>query len=158
MESNAGSERNKSTLAYTDEPKATDGIVAGITGPRKELSIPMGKYPSFFQAEVFAITTYAEIIRKRKTVNQHVACSDRQTALKAISYRTIEPYMVWKCVRNLYKVSERNKFQLNWVPGHTIIKGSEITDILAIEARSISPVGLEPFFLLGPHSFKDERR
>ncbi|XP_020716920.1 uncharacterized protein LOC110118749 [Ceratitis capitata] len=140
MESNAGSERNKSTLAYTDEPKATDGIVAGITGPRKELSIPMGKYPSFFQAEVFAITTYAEIIRKRKTVNQHVACSDRQTALKAISYRTIEPYM------------------LNWVPGHTIIKGSEITDILAIEARSISPVGLEPFFLLGPHSFKDERR
>ncbi|XP_039970179.1 uncharacterized protein LOC120782096 [Bactrocera tryoni] len=48
----------------------TDGIGAGIAGPRTKLSIPMGCFPSIFQAEVFAIGQCAEFNLSRNYRNQ----------------------------------------------------------------------------------------
>ncbi|XP_020714809.1 uncharacterized protein LOC110118152 [Ceratitis capitata] len=82
-----------SLVWYTDGSKTTDGIGAGVTGPRIKVSIPMGKYPSIFQAEVFANTICAELILKRKMVDHHIViCSDSQAPLKAISSCIIKSY------------------------------------------------------------------
>lgn len=113
--------------------------------PRTKLAIPWGKYSSIFQAEVFAINLYAEIILRKIPINQHIAiCSDSQVALKAISSRTIKSQMVWECVKKLKKLGERNKVRLLWVPGHTAIEGNKIADKLANQTASTPPTGPEP--------------
>lgn len=64
----------------------------------------MRKYTSIFPADVFAITSCADI---RKIINRHkVICSDSQAALKSISSCTIE-----SCI---------------WAMGHIKIKSNEI--------------------------------
>ncbi|XP_036339813.1 uncharacterized protein LOC118749151 [Rhagoletis pomonella] len=71
---------------YTDGSKTPEGIGAGVYGPRLQLSVPMGAYPSIFQAEVYAISLCAEINLRRNYRNERILIlSDSQAALKANS-------------------------------------------------------------------------
>lgn len=60
-------------------------------------------------------------------------------------------YMVWKCVNNLNKVSERKKVQLIWVPEQSIILGNEISGSLERVVALIAPTEPESFCPLGLH-------
>ncbi|XP_036344628.1 uncharacterized protein LOC118753862 [Rhagoletis pomonella] len=122
---------------FTDGSKTDEGIGAGIFGPRAKISIPLGNYPSIFQAEVYAISACAEIILQRQARLQHIViCSDSQAALKAISSCEIKSRVVWECVARLNILGENKALQLVWVPGHKGIQGNEEADRLAREAAA----------------------
>lgn len=117
--------------------------------PKAKLPITLRKYPSIFQAEVFAFISSVYIAHKRKTLNQNIViCTDSQAALNAIPTCTITSYMVWEHVKELYEVCERNKVRLSWALQHTGIVGNEIAAKIAIKAVLFSAMGPEPFF---PH-------
>lgn len=49
--------RPGSVVFYTDGSKQDNMVGAGITGPGIKISVSMGKWPTVFQAEVYAIHT-----------------------------------------------------------------------------------------------------
>ncbi|XP_017473760.1 PREDICTED: uncharacterized protein LOC108364547 [Rhagoletis zephyria] len=144
---------------FTDGSKTDEGIGAGVHGPQANISIPLGKYPSIFQAEVFAIDICAEVILQRQPRKQHIViCSDSQAALRAVSSCEINSRLVWECVKRLNALGELNTVQLMWVPGHTGVQGNEDADKLAREAAATRPIGPEPFLAVGPHTIREELR
>nr|AMS38365.1 hypothetical protein [Bactrocera tryoni] len=148
--------RNSTLRWYTDGSKTSEGIGAGIAGPRTKLSIPMGSFPSIFQAEVFAISRCIEINLHRNYRNERITIlSDSQAALKAISSYEIKSLLVQECRERLNSLAERNQVHLIWVPGHKGIAGNELADELARSAASTNMVGPEPFIAVGPHTIKE---
>ncbi|XP_050340503.1 uncharacterized protein LOC126766857 [Bactrocera neohumeralis] len=121
-----------STIQWnTDGSKTPEGIGAGIAGPRTKLSIPMGCFPSIFQAEVFAIDQCAEVNLSRNYRNQRIAIlSDIRAALKAISSYEIKSPLFEECIERQNRLSLCNRVHLNWVPGHKKIEGNEKADEL----------------------------
>nr|XP_036227438.1 uncharacterized protein LOC118682552 [Bactrocera oleae] len=66
---------------YTDGSKTEEGIGPGVAGPSTKLSIPMGSFPSIFQAEVYAISRCVGINLQRNYHNKSIAIlSDSQAA------------------------------------------------------------------------------
>ncbi|XP_049316976.1 uncharacterized protein LOC125779747 [Bactrocera dorsalis] len=151
--------RNSTLRWYTDGSKMSEGIGAGIVGPRTKLSIPMGEFPSIFQAEVFAISQCIDINLHRNYRNERIAIlSDSQAALKAISSYEIKSRLVQECRERLNSLAEKNQVHLIWVPGHKGIAGNELADELARTAASTRMVGPEPFMGVGPHALKEQLR
>lgn len=109
--------------------------------------MPLGKYATVFQAEVFAIMKAMEIVSEDQTrcVNRVVICSDSQAALLAISNPTTKSATVLQCkntMRKLYRMGIT--VDLVWVPGHEGIHGNEEADALAKDGSRTMPVGPEP--------------
>ncbi|XP_050335810.1 uncharacterized protein LOC126762809 [Bactrocera neohumeralis] len=141
---------------YTDGSKTPEGIGAGIAGPRTKLSIPMGCFPSIFQAEVLAISQCAEINLSRNYRNQRIAIlSDSQAALKAISSYETKSLLVEECIGRLNRLSLCNRVHLIWVPGHKGVEGNEKADELARTAAASKMWGPEPSVAVGPHTLKE---
>ncbi|XP_069962571.1 uncharacterized protein [Bactrocera oleae] len=63
---------NSTIKWYTDSSKTAEGIGAGVAGPRTKLFIPMGSFPSIFQAEVYAISRCVEINLRRNYRNKSI--------------------------------------------------------------------------------------
>ncbi|XP_049316943.1 uncharacterized protein LOC125779713 [Bactrocera dorsalis] len=145
--------------SITDGSKTGEGIGAGVAGPRTRLSIPMGKFPSIFQAEVFAISRCVELNLQRGYRNERIAIlSDSQAALKAITSYEVKSLLVLECIERLNNLAECNQVHLIWVPGHKGIAGNELADKLARSAASASMVGPEPFIAVGSHAIKERFR
>ncbi|XP_018798969.1 PREDICTED: uncharacterized protein LOC108975122 [Bactrocera latifrons] len=141
---------------YTDGSKTPEGIGAGIAGPRTKLSIPMGSFSSIFQAEVFAISQWAEVNLSRNYRNQRIAIlRDSQAALKAISSYETKSLLVEECVEWLNRLSLCNRVHLIWVPGHKGVEGNEKADELAGTAAASKMLGPEPYIAVGPYTFKE---
>ncbi|XP_069966728.1 uncharacterized protein [Bactrocera oleae] len=141
---------------YTDGSKTEEGIGAGVAGPSTKLSIPMGSFPSIFQAEVYAISQCVGINLQRNYRNKSIAIlSDRQSALRAINAYEVRSLLVMECIERLNSLSEHNQVQLIWVPGHRGIAGNELADELARSAASTRMVGPEPYLAVGPHTIKE---
>ncbi|XP_039958501.1 uncharacterized protein LOC120773580 [Bactrocera tryoni] len=133
--------RDSSIRWYTDGSKTSEGIGAGVAGPRTKLSIPM------------------ELNLQRGYRNERIAIlSDSQAALKAISSYEIKSLLVQECIDRLNSLAECNQVHLIWVPGHRGIAGNELADKLARSAASTSMVGPEPFIAVGPHTIKEQVR
>lgn len=145
-ESGGPTVRPGSIVFYTDGSKMSDRTGAGVYGPRTKLAIPMGKWPTVFQAEIQAILECAAICLKRKYRHANIYIfSDSQAALKAVC--TFECYskLVWECITLLKELAGRNTVKLFWVPGHCGIAGNEIADQLAREGSLGALYGPEPF-------------
>ncbi len=141
---------------YTDGSKTPEGIGAGIAGPHTKLSIPMGSFPSIFQAEVFAISQCAVINLQRNYRNKSIAIlSDSQAALKAISAYEIRSLLVEECIGRLNRLAACNRVHLIWVPGHKGVAGNELADELARSAATTRMMGPEPYIAVGPHTIKE---
>ncbi|XP_069964561.1 uncharacterized protein [Bactrocera oleae] len=141
---------------YIDGLKTAEGMCAGVAGPRINLSIPMGSFPSIFQAEVYAISRCVEINLQRNYRNKSICIlSDSQAALKAISTFEVKSLLVQECIEPLNSLSSHNRVHLIWVPGHRGIAGNELADELALSAASTKMVGPEPCIAVGPHTIKE---
>jgi ribonuclease HI len=70
--------------------------------------------------------------------------SDNQAIINALDSFQINPKLVWDCHQSLAKLTEHNRIQLAWVPGHKKIDGNEIADQLTRQGSSHPLIGLEP--------------
>ena len=135
-----------SIVFYTDGSKMGNSTGAGVYGPRIKLALPMGKWPTVFQAEIQAIVECAAICLKRRYRHTSICIfSDSQAALKALSAFECYSKLVWECIALLKELAMKNRVHLLWVPGHCGIAGNENADQLAREGSMGSFYGPEPF-------------
>lgn len=133
---------------YTGGSKTPEDNEAGIYCPRIKLSVPMCKYPSVFQAEIYAINRCAEINLLRGYHNERILIlSDRQAALKALS--SLE------CIKNFNTLAELNNIQLLWVPSYNDIRGNEIADGLSRTVAALPSIDPEQFLAIGPKTLSN---
>lgn len=149
--------RSGSTIFFTDGSKQDNLVGAGISGPGVNVSLPLGCWPTVFQAEIFAILECADICLKRRYKNANICiCSDSKAALNALKSNVYTSKLVWECTMLLQQLSCRNKVNLYWVPGHCGIEGNEKADQLAKIGSSTQFIGPEPYFGIAPCGFKLE--
>ena len=147
--------RDGSIIFYTDGSKLAKRVGAGITGPGVNLAIAMGKWPTVFQAEIYAILECSAICLKRKYRNANICIfSDSQAALNALKSVTCTSKLVWDCGKMLQQLATNNNVNLYWVPGHCGIEGNEKADELARLGSAMKFVGPEPFCGVSTSSLK----
>ncbi|XP_052562529.1 uncharacterized protein LOC128092544 [Culex pipiens pallens] len=142
---------------YTDGSKMNNNTGAGVYGPGIKKFIPMGHYPTVFQAEVYAIVECACICLKRNYRFTNICIfSDSLAALNSLKGYTCQSRLVWEGVNLLKQLSQNNVVNLYWVPGHCGILGNEIADSLARKGSETDFIGPEPFFGVPDCSMKME--
>ncbi|KAJ8917049.1 hypothetical protein NQ315_012968 [Exocentrus adspersus] len=140
---------------FTDGSKTLEGTGAGVRGVRPwvELSFPLSKHASVFQAEVFANSACVSENLKRGYSNQHIQiCTDSQAELHALKSPRITSQVVLECTNSLAALGQRNKVRLVWAPGHSGVAGNEEADVLARKGSSDTLTGPEPAIGL-PYSY-----
>lgn len=135
---------------YTDGSKLDDGSTgAGIMGPRFQKALPMGKYPSVFQAELYAIEICVRECLRRKTIRTAIhIMSDSQAALQALRSTKVRSGLIDNCLTLLNELGQKNKLTLYWIPGHEGYEGNERADCLAKRGAQRKFIGPEPFCTL----------
>jgi len=104
----------------------TDASVFNHTTNLK-LTLPVGKYSTVFQVEIYAILAcFFTIIMSVKNRSSLVA--ETKSALSELSTFNSVPV------------------HLLWVPGHNNVPGNEIAEELAKQAAALESVGPEPVF------------
>ncbi|XP_039303505.1 uncharacterized protein LOC120357389 [Solenopsis invicta] len=129
---------------YTDGSKAATGNVGvDISGPNCRLSISLGKTPSVFQAEVYAINSCVSINLNKDLKGATLdILTDSRAALRA---HTCDSFLVWDCITNLMHLAGDNQVTLWWIPRYEGIKGNVEADKLAKKGASTLPIGPEPW-------------
>ncbi|XP_036332246.1 piggyBac transposable element-derived protein 3-like [Rhagoletis pomonella] len=132
---------------YTDGSKLEDGKTGtGIFGPNCKRSIPMGSYPTIFQAEIHAIDICGRECLRRGTSSKNICImSDSQAALLALRSHIITSKLVNDCLNTLNGLESKNTVLLGWVPGHEGHDGNEQADRLAKHGATTLFHGPEPF-------------
>jgi len=117
-------------VCYTDGSKlettgSTEASVYDYTHDYKH-TLPLGKYATVFQAELYAILTCASLLRN--SIDRSISiCSDSQAAFKSIFAAKTTPHLVWETAMTLQHLSVHNCVRLLWVPRHSNIDGNENT-------------------------------
>ncbi|VEN60845.1 unnamed protein product, partial [Callosobruchus maculatus] len=96
-------------------------------------------------SEVYAILQCARINNERSYRNKRIAIlTDSQATLRALEVPKVTSALVWECLQELGRLAEHNKVTLEWVPGHSGIRGNERANELARLGSSALYIGAEP--------------
>ena len=143
--------------AHEDRSIMSSGSGAFSTELGIELSYPIGRYGTVFQAEVVAIKCALECViahtTQRGPLNIH---SDSQAAIRALSAPRITSKIVFECRKLLEQVACDHETTLVWVPGHMGIELNEKADWLAQVAARTRLQGPEPMIGIPPATVKLE--
>ena len=134
-------------------PKGRAGWVLDCTTAQENevWRLPLGQYPTVFQAAVFAILYCAETLMSEKEAGRRFSiCSNSQAAIRAVGKPEISSILVWECKKALNQLAELNNVALIWVSGHSGIKGNEKADQLVKKGAAGKPIGPEPILGLAP--------
>lgn len=146
-------------IYYTDGSKLEDNSTGiGVYGAEFKYHEALGKSPTIFQAEVYAIEVCAKEIMKRigyRNQNVYIAI-DSQAALKALNSYVLDSKLVAECLKTLTLLGLRSKLTLMWVPGHEGIVGNEAADELAKKGAETMFIGPEPVLGYGLNHQKNE--
>lgn len=148
--SNLGTEDSTTIRCFTDGSKlrsehtGAGAVIMDPIGP-KEILLHLGKEATVFQAEVTAITLAATEITQRGERDQTVELyTDSQAAISALQREWTDSRLIKDCKRELTRLSNLNKVQVIWVPGHTGIEGNEKADEAARKAARETTLGQSP--------------
>ena len=108
-----------------------------------KLAIPLGKYATVFQAEMYAIRDCICNINSQEESSVAI-CSDSQAVLKTLRGAKTTSNLVKETILALKALSVSHSVRLLWVPGHCGVEGNEIADVLAKQAACLNFVGPEP--------------
>ena len=98
-----------------------------------------------------ALADVQEIILEKNYHGERIdILSDSQAALQAISSVEIKSTMVLGCIRMLNRAATKNYILLAWIPEHRGNNGNYVDELGAKEAAATSPIGPEPFLVVGP--------
>ena len=144
-----------SLQVYTDGSRQSNlsgaGFVTFLEGnPIDQEYFPLGRDPTVFQAEMFAIEAASMHLLASDTHNQDIFFfSDSSSSIKALCSLTCSSRLVSATISALnHLCSSNNRVTISWVPSHTNIKGNEAADSLAKQGSSIEPIGPLPFIRL----------
>ena len=131
---------------YTDGAKGEDTAGAGVYRRRngKGCTYPLGSYITVAQTELMAIAhciNWAQEVRNSKHL---YICTDSRSAVQALNTYTTNSRLVYDCYIALNRLAEKGPTTLLWLPGHSDIRGNEVADRLAKQAKKESLIGPEP--------------
>lgn len=138
---------DSSVAVYTDGSLSCTGAGIGVYSSNLglELSEPLGKYATIFQAEIYALLCASKEVDRAGINGRRVFfCSDSQAALKSLSNPRVDSKLVLECLNSLCELNQRNLVSLIWVPGHSNILGNEKADELAKRGAETAFTGPEP--------------
>jgi len=115
---------NDEIVCFTDgsrlEHTGRTGASVFIESYNIKQVIPLGRYASVFQAEVYAI--HICVLYSVDEVNASVTiCSDSQAALKALAAAKTTSQLVLEIINVLTELSIHNYVRLLWVTAHSDI-------------------------------------
>jgi ribonuclease HI len=125
---------------YTDGCNTNEGTGAGVYkwGSRKGHSISLGLHTAVFQAEMYAIKAcIMENTEDSCKARNICILSDSQAAIKVLNNFQINSKLVWDCHQSLVRLTDHNRDQRTWMPGHTRIDGNGMADQLARQCIKI---------------------
>jgi len=137
----------KST-AYFFGPPCTDGSrQSGASVFNQTLNeehvLPLSKYSTIFQAEIYAILACVNSLHTEYEASIAI-CSDSQAALKALNTAKTASKLVAETMMELKRLSLFSSVGLIWVPEHFNVPGNEIPNKLANIAACGGFIGPEP--------------
>ena len=139
--------RPRGLIWFTDESLMPNETESGVYGcsPKASIALPLGKYATVYQAEIYAILACALENLARGYQGLHIyICTDSQAALKALTSRRVTSRITLECRESLDRLGTRNRVKLVWVPGHQGIGDNEEADALAREGSATPFIGPEP--------------
>ena len=130
---------NDEIVCFTDgsrlEHTGRTGASVFIESYNIKQVIPLGRYASVFQAEVYAI--HICVLYSVDEVNASVTiCSDSQAALKALAAAKTTSQLVLEIINVLTELSIHNYVRLLWVTAHSDILDNKEADKLAKQAAA----------------------
>ena len=135
----------RTLLWYTDGSKSAHGVGAGVYGPNTKISVPLGIWPSVFQAEIYAIGLCALVILKKRMRGARICIlTDSQAAIKVLSSWATKSKLVLECWHTLQKAAVHNSIMVCWIPSHTGDPGNDEADRLARLGSAAGYIGPEP--------------
>ena len=112
---------------------------------------PNGNYFSVFLSEVRAITLAIHFLLAEKVKFKKVLIlTDSTSALQAILKKTSTSVTVKECWAELQKLDKISKWGIQWIKGHSNIKGNDIADSWAKRAAERSGSQLVDFQRIAP--------
>ena len=128
---------------FTDGSKMESGSGAGIVIKGKDLSIeesmPLGTYPSVYQAELIAIAeTSAKLSEMLIKGNSIDIYTDSRSSIEALTASFIRCETVKHCRDKLQQLCQDNEVTIKWIPGQAGLTGNELADQQA-KSGSITP-------------------
>ena len=146
-------------LVFTDGSKIGEVCGAGVFFGEKEgeISTPLGKWVTVFQAELKAIETAARSEFVHDCPEQKIIfCSDSRAALGAVGSNKVNIMSVYQCQGALNSLCTHSgkSVELMWVPGHSGIHGNEESDRVAKSAVGKDLDTPEPLVGISPQIIK----
>ncbi len=109
------------------------------------ITIPLGKFPTVFQAEIIAITNAIYYLKSINTINIIIhIITDSQAAMLAIKNPKSVSKTINVCKQALCSISCVNQVAIHWIKGHSGHPGNEAADWLAKKASMQVLTGPEP--------------
>lgn len=134
-------------VCFTDGSRREGTSGSGVYIPSRniELALPLGKFATVFQSEVYAILRCASLESLQRVNGEQIfICSDSMATIKALARPLVRSALVLECKQALNRLSITNRVTVRWIPGHEGHQGNEEADRLANEGAGTPFHGPEP--------------
>jgi len=118
---------------YTDGSRLGGAACLVYSTPTgdEEIRLPLGKYPTVFQSEVFAIIRAAETLIQDMTGKETNIYSDSLSTLQSLQSPWKQTSLVRNCFKALNTLANDRPVTVHWIPAHSGYEGNERVDSLA---------------------------
>ena len=139
---------NWTLSCFTDGSKIDGNAGASYFIPEidEDIVIPLGRYPTVYQAEILGIIYAARDLEQNEKdhfdrVDLYV---DSLSTLQTLCSTKPVTELVWECFVALEELAKHREVNLNWIPAHRGLPGNEKADELAKLAARTEYIGPQP--------------